>query len=256
MKLAKADKLSFAFFDTPSKQKGNKRMIGFYDYTVILTYLSLLSAVTGIVVSLSGNGHPYYGCFFLLFCGFCDAFDGKVARTKKTRTRQEMAFGIQIDSLSDLVAFGVLPACIGAALIRVSPFLTRIIEGRPVRWEIATGRFLLYGVLVLYVLAAMIRLAYYNVTEQERQETEEGVRTSYLGLPVTGAALIFPFVLLLQYVTRADITLVYLGAVLLTGVLFISPIHIRKPGLRGILLMVAFGALEFLMILLWKVIFR
>ena len=44
-------------------------MIGYYDYTVILTYFSLLSAVTGIVVSLSGGGHPYYGCFFLLFCG-------------------------------------------------------------------------------------------------------------------------------------------------------------------------------------------
>ena len=144
-------------------------MIGFYDYTVILTYFSLLSAVTGIVVSLSGVGHPYYGCFFLLFCGFCDAFDGKVARTKKGRTRQEMDFGIQIDSLSDLVAFGVLPACIGTALIRVSPFLTGLIEGLPVPWKVASGRFLLHAGLVLYVLAAMIRLAYYNVTEQERQ---------------------------------------------------------------------------------------
>ena len=79
-------------------------MIGFYDYTVILTYFSLLSATTGIVVSLSGGGHPYYGCFFLLFCGFCDAFDGKVARTKQGRTRAEMDFGIQIDSLSDLAS--------------------------------------------------------------------------------------------------------------------------------------------------------
>ena len=108
-------------------------MIGFYDYTVILTYFSLLSATSGIVVALSGGGHPYYGCLFLLFCGFCDAFDGKVARTKKGRTRMEKDFGIQIDSLSDLVAFGVLPACIGAALIRVSPYLTGVLEGLPVR---------------------------------------------------------------------------------------------------------------------------
>ena len=93
-------------------------MIGFYDYTVILTYFSLLSATSGIVVALSGGGHPYYGCLFLLFCGLCDAFDGKVARTKKGRTKMEKDFGIQIDSLSDLVAFGVLPACIGAALIQ------------------------------------------------------------------------------------------------------------------------------------------
>ena len=231
-------------------------MIGYYDYTVILTYFSLLSAVTGIVVSLSGGGHPYYGCFFLLFCGFCDAFDGKVARTKQGRTRQEMNFGIQIDSLSDLVAFGVLPACIGTALIRVSPFLTRILEGSPVPWKLASERILLHAVLVLYVLAAMIRLAYYNVTEEERQEAEGGVRKTYLGLPVTASALIFPLVLMLQYITKADITVAYLAVALLVGVLFISPIQVRKPGMRGVMTLVAVGAVEFLLMLLWKILIK
>ncbi|MCR5577426.1 MAG: CDP-alcohol phosphatidyltransferase family protein [Oscillospiraceae bacterium] len=231
-------------------------MIGYYDYTVILTYFSLLSAVTGIVVSLGGGGHPYYGCFFLLFCGFCDAFDGKVARTKQGRSKQEMNFGIQIDSLSDLVAFGVLPACIGTALIRVSPYLTRILEGAPVPWKMASERILLHAVLVLYVLAAMIRLAYYNVTEEERQETEGGVRKTYLGLPVTASALIFPFVLMLQYITRADITVAYLATALLVAVLFISPIQIRKPGMRGVLTLVCVGAVEFLLMLVWKLVFK
>ncbi len=231
-------------------------MIGFYDYTVILTYFSLLSATSGIVVALSGNGHPYYGSFFLLFCGLCDAFDGKVARTKKGRTKMESDFGIQIDSLSDLVAFGVLPACIGAALIRVSPYLTRLIDGMPVRWEIASGKFILHALLALYVLAAMIRLAYYNVTEEQRQEKESGARAEYLGLPVTAAALIFPFVLLLQYVTKADITVVYLAVILLTAVLFISPFSVRKPGMRGMMIMVGIGAAEFFLLLLWKVILK
>ena len=45
-------------------------MIGVYDYTVILTYLSALSAGIGIIVSLNGTGHPYYGTFFLLACLF------------------------------------------------------------------------------------------------------------------------------------------------------------------------------------------
>ena len=98
-------------------------MIGIFDYTVILTYLSLLSAGTGIIVSLHGNGHPYWGVFFLLICGICDLFDGKVARTKKNRTEMERNFGIQIDSLSDMVAFGVLPACIGVSLLWNSRFL-------------------------------------------------------------------------------------------------------------------------------------
>lgn len=63
-------------------------MIGFYDYTVILTYLSLLSGTTGIMLCLNGVGHPYLGMFFLLFSGLCDTFDGKVARSKKNRTEQ------------------------------------------------------------------------------------------------------------------------------------------------------------------------
>ena len=102
-------------------------MIGVYDYTVILTYLSLVSAMCGCIVSTAGNGHPYIGGFFLLFCGLCDTFDGKVARAKKNRTDREKAFGVQIDSLSDLVAFGVLPASIAVGLltsdgIQIIPF--------------------------------------------------------------------------------------------------------------------------------------
>ena len=108
-------------------------MIGFFDYTVWLTYASLLSAIVGIFVSLSGFGHPFIGTFFLLFSGLCDAFDGKVARTKQDRTENEKKFGVQIDSLSDLVAFGVLPACIGASLIKNELFLKKVApSGAPI----------------------------------------------------------------------------------------------------------------------------
>lgn len=218
-------------------------MIGFYDYTVILTYLSLLSASIGIVVSLSGGGHPFWGCFFLLFCGFCDAFDGKVARTKKDRTELERNYGIQIDSLSDLVAFGVLPACMGGALILRSDFLRELAQVYADRWFVLLGGLALFAVLILYVLAAMIRLAYFNVTEEERQKTEGGVRKYYTGLPVTSAALIFPLVMLAQYLTRRDITLVYIAVALVTGLAFLMKrLQVRKPRLRGILIMITVGA--------------
>ena len=77
------------------------KLIGFYDYTVILTYLSLISAVGGI--ALVTSGHPILATFCLLFSGLCDMFDGKVARSKKNRTAEEKSFGIQIDSLTDVV---------------------------------------------------------------------------------------------------------------------------------------------------------
>lgn len=82
-------------------------MIGFYDYTVILTYLSLLSAVTGIGLAVAR--HPLLAILCLMFSGLCDMFDGRVARTKKNRTAEQKGFGIQIDSLCDIVAFGILP---------------------------------------------------------------------------------------------------------------------------------------------------
>ena len=178
-------------------------MIGVYDYTVILTYLSLLSGCTGMFISMSGLGHPYIGMLFMLFSGLCDAFDGRVARTKKNRTELEQAFGVQIDSLSDLVAFGVLPASVGVSMLRASQRYSdvphRIAESGKMCWYPA----LLIAVAVLYVLAAMIRLAYFNATEDERKQQKEEVGAEYFtGLPVTTAALVFPLVLLLPGLMR------------------------------------------------------
>ena len=101
-------------------------MIGVYDYTVILTYMSLLSGCAGMIIAMSGLGHPYIGMLCMLISGLCDGFDGRVARRKKNRTKLEKDFGVQIDSLSDLVAFGVLPAAIGVSMLRASPKFTDI----------------------------------------------------------------------------------------------------------------------------------
>jgi CDP-diacylglycerol--serine O-phosphatidyltransferase len=218
-------------------------MLGFYNYTMLLTYLSLISASTGIVVSLSGEGHPFIGMFFMLFSGFCDAFDGKVARMKKDRTETECKFGVQIDSLSDVVAFGVLPTCIGAALVRRSAVFNFENEG----WGLVFA-IVCYVIIACYVLTAMIRLAYFNVTEEERQKTETGVRKYYLGLPVTSASIIFPLILLIQYVCEnffaVDITFLYFAVMLITAIAFVSKFQLKKPGLKGILIMVAIGAVE------------
>lgn len=223
-------------------------MIGVYDYTVWLTYLSLISATLGIVVSLQKSGHPYIGVFFLLICGLCDAFDGKVARTKKNRTDFQKKYGVQIDSLSDLVAFGMLPACIGNAMIRVCPTISEVPSLHKEGHLAFPFEILLYAIMILYVLAAMIRLAYFNVTEEERQQTESGGRKYYIGLPVTSSALIFPTVLLFQYLIPKDITLVYFGVMLVTTFLFVSKLQVKKPGLRGILIMVGIGILEFIVL--------
>lgn len=212
-------------------------MIGFYDYTVILTYMSLLSAVCGMAFSLTD--HPIIATICLLFCGCCDMFDGKVARMKKNRTEEEKSFGIQIDSLCDIVAFGVLPAVI----------LLKLCAGSWYAWVIAP----------LYVLAGLIRLAYFNVTEELRQKETDACRKTYSGLPITASALIFPifYCAMVVYCHQAygrilpykdmfahswqGIALCAVAAV--TGFCFISPLRIRKPQGKELLLMLLVGIL-------------
>lgn len=221
-------------------------MIGYYDYTVILTYLSMLSATTGIMLCLNDIGHPYLGMFFLMFCGLCDAFDGKVARTKKNRTDSMKKFGIQIDSLSDLAAFGVLPACVGIAMLRSSIEFSIFPDFKFLHLADKSTiiKIVLTIIAVFYTLAAMIRLAYFNVLEEERQKTEGGANKTYIGLPVTSSALIFPTILLIHIFCSADLTLLYFIFLAIVGFLFISEIQIKKPTTKHILIMIAIGLLE------------
>lgn len=226
-------------------------MIGFYDYTVILTYLSILSGTAGIILCLNGIGHPYLGMFFLLFSGLCDTFDGKVARMKKDRTAEMKRFGIQIDSLADLIAFGVLPACIGMAMFRSRMQLQvfsgpkiALLQNYPIIYQSV-----LTTIAILYVLAAMIRLAYFNVMEESDQNRDKNGEKAYTGLPVTSAALIFPAVMILHILIKADLTLMYFGVMIVVGILFLSKFKLKKPKNAAIAIMIAFGALEFLLLL-------
>ena len=72
-------------------------MIGFYNYTVVATYLATLLGLCGIFFSLEGQVFSAIVC--LLLAGLLDTVDGRIARTKKDRTADEQRFGIQIDSL-------------------------------------------------------------------------------------------------------------------------------------------------------------
>lgn len=183
------------------------RFIGVYDYTVILTYVSLISAFGGMTLASRGMFTGSILC--LMVSGICDAFDGTVARTKKDRTDDEKAFGIQLDSLVDVVSFGLFPAffcwCLG-------------IRG-------------LVGICLLffYCTAGVIRLAFFNVLEAKRQQTEGGTNKYYRGLPITSISMIFPLVWLLRPILTEQqfLTALYL-MLAVVGFLFILDIPIKK----------------------------
>ena len=200
--------------------------------------------MVGIIVTMTGMGHPYCGTLFLMLSGLLDGFDGKVARTKKDRTALEKEFGIQIDSLSDLICFGVLPASIGMAQLRVSGILTEIGRGedRPENYYMIL---LLITIAAFYVLAALIRLAYFNATQDER--AEEAIikgKAYFTGLPVTTAALIFPLTLVLHWFTKADLTIFYFWVMLIVGGLFVGNFKVPKPNKKQFAVILGIGFVE------------
>ena len=85
--------------------------------------------------------------------------------------------------------------------------------------------------MCLYVLAAVIRLGYFNVMEEKRQKETTGVRKYYEGLPVTSIAIIFPIVYLLRpHFGQVIYLRVLIGVMIAVGILFVSRIKVFKPG--------------------------
>ena len=190
------------------------RFIGFYDYTVVLTYMSLVSAVMGMTFAHKGLFGAAMLCLFL--SGFCDAFDGTVARTKKNRTDDEKAFGIQLDSLVDVVSFGVAPAfsfyCMGVDSV------------------------LGIAILCAYSICAVIRLAFFNVQEAKRQQTEGGSNKFYRGMPVTTSSMIFPAYWLLRGLLPGNFFVA--GLYILTALaafLFVLDFRVKKPDISKLI---------------------
>lgn len=203
-------------------------MIGFYDYTVILTYISLFSSVVGMTMALQNK--MLTAIFCLMFSGLCDMFDGKVASTKKNRSEDHKNFGIQIDSLCDVICFGVFPAIIG------------YVSGLKTTWGICC--------IAVYILAGVIRLAFYNVYAEKHNRVKKANIIYLRGLPITSAAFIFPALILLKNVlhfTPTQFYVVFMVVMYTTALLFLVDIRIPKPNNVGKLIMVILGfALFFL----------
>lgn len=194
-------------------------LIGFYNYTVWLTYIGMLSSVVGITLAV--GGHPVAAVVCLMFSGLCDMFDGIVARTKKDRTEEERNYGIQLDSLSDVVCFGVLPVVIGCTI------------GANAWWQIA--------IMALFALCGLIRLAYYNVTEETRQKTETGKRKYYLGVPITTSSLSVPLLFCFRGLLGTAFPYAYTALLFVNGAFYILPIQVKKPGKTGLAIMLLLG---------------
>jgi CDP-diacylglycerol--serine O-phosphatidyltransferase len=125
----------------------------------LFTSCSLLAGMLAIFEVIDGD--PHQACWLIVLATILDVADGAIARLTKSTS----AFGLHLDSLADLVAFGVAPA-----LLAFHAFAD-------VSARMATT------VCSLYVVCGALRLARFNV-QAPREE-----RKSFLGLPIPAAAL-------------------------------------------------------------------
>lgn len=197
-------------------------MIGYYNYTVVLTYFGMLFGFAGIIYIWDGYLDMALIC--LMVAGLCDMFDGKIASTMK-RSMKAKKFGIQIDSLSDLICFGVLPALI--------------------LFYISSSGILAVVIPAVYILCALIRLAWFNVDEEERQANDNKSRTEYLGLPVTSAALLVPAMIMISQTLGAFSGKLMQCVYICMAMAFLMPLKLKKPDKWGKLIMVVVGAVLF-----------
>ena len=211
-------------------------MIGFYNYSVILTYIGLATSVVGMTQAFEGNLKIAVLC--LMICGVCDMFDGTIARRCK-RNEDEKSFGIQIDSLCDLVCFGAFPAVI------IFNFCKQW-EGTKAHIWITTA------CMIVYILGAVIRLGYFNVSEINRTKVETGKREYYEGLPVTSVALLLPLLLVVDLLIRKySFVRFYNIGLLVIGILFVSPFKIKKLYFKGLFVEALIGAIVFTLIVIF-----
>jgi len=202
-----------AFLSRIYQSRKIRPVLGYYGLWVSLTYLSVISAVIGVGFAFQGDWK--YSLVCLVISGMCDSFDGRIARLNKKRNERAIHYGIQIDALADLISFGALPAAIGYALMRETGGINALNA----------------VIFAIYVLAALIRLAYFNVMETEVMGKKEK-RVYYEGLPTTSAALIITFVYCICDIFNYSFASIYPVLLAVISIAFVLRFKIPKP--RGI----------------------
>lgn len=194
--------------------------IGYYNLANFITLTGLAASVAACFLAISGN--IQIAIMLLMLSGICDCFDGQVARMTKGRSEAAKVFGVQIDTVSDMVSFGVTPAIILFSLGRynIIPVL-----GSNKIYMLCTSL-----ILIFYVICAGIRLAYFNTLEiTKAEDTGEKI---FVGLPVPFSAIVYPVLFLLAavlpippYVSAIVLVAVYF----LTALAFIGNFKMKKP---------------------------
>ena len=184
--------------------KSPKRRIGIYWLPNLCTLTALACGMYAII--LSTQGKYAYACILLLAAGLFDVLDGFVAKLTKSMSE----FGAQLDSMSDMVSFGVAPAFIA--------------------WQWSYSNLNYDVAMAFFIFTAMtaLRLARFNT-----QLGDKEAKPYFQGLPSPAAAMVvFCFVWLAETYSlhQPYMSWVLLSISVVTALLMVS--NIRYPGIK------------------------
>jgi Phosphatidylserine synthase len=131
----------------------------------LITVLAICAGLTG--VRLAFENRYELAVMMVLAAAFLDGIDGRIARMMKATSK----FGAQMDSLADIVNFGVAPALVLYVFI--------LDQARPLGWIAA----------LIYAIAAGLRLARFNVMD-EREHKAVWQSEYFVGVPAPAGALL------------------------------------------------------------------
>lgn len=148
----------------------------------------------GASIMATLNGSYSYSVLFIFIAAFLDRFDGKIAR----KYNQESELGKQLDSMSDIISFGVAPSLL--------------------IYETIIHQFSFTGMIVaiLYISCGALRLARFNISESNGY---------FIGLPITVAGTIITMFYFL-FPSINDTFFMFLLPIL--SILMISTFTIKK----------------------------
>lgn len=180
-------------------------IIGKWNKSVILTYIGLIFSIFGIFTCMTMPNSINIAMSCLIIAGICDLFDGFVARRCK-RTEEEQKFGVELDSLVDVISFIIFPIVIFISL------------GLRKKYHLFA--------FLLFAICGIARLAYFNIKVEKLDEPVK----YYTGLPVTYSALIFPLLYLIKNIFPLKIfNVIFTISIYIVSLLNVANIKVVKP---------------------------
>ena len=161
----------------------------------IVTFIGIAFSIIGIGLCFSNITN--WAVIMMILGGICDAFDGPIAR--RINKESHDVYGVQLDSLADIICSGILPICVCLSL-GYNSWINTVIY-------------------VIFTICGVIRLAYYNVNSSDKDY--------FKGVPITFSVILVSLVYLLS---KNEIS--FMIALVALAILFVSDIKIKKPSLK------------------------